>query len=88
MENYFDVDDGDVFKQEFPDINAYGEKVESLKEAKEEICCICGEPIEGYGNNPSPYKHEGRCCDACQRKFVLPARLANINKDTDQKNNE
>ena len=51
---------------------------ESLKEAKEEICCICGEPIEGYGNNPSPYKHEGRCCDACQRKFVLPARLAEL----------
>ena len=82
------VDDEDVFKQEFPDINAYGEKVESLKEAKEEICCICGEPIEGYGNNPRPYKHEGRCCDACQSKFVLPARLANINKDKDQKDNE
>ena len=58
--------------------------VESLKEAKEEICCICGEPIEGYGNNPSPYKHEGRCCDACQRKFVLPARLAELsNSDED-----
>ena len=72
------VDDEDVFKQEFPDINAYGEKVESLKEAKEEICCICGEPIEGYGNNPRPYKHEGRCCDACNSKFVIPARLAEL----------
>ena len=71
----------DVFKQDFDSINAYGEKVEteSLKEAKEEICCICGEPIEGYGNNPRPYKHEGRCCDACQRKFVIPARLAKLN---------
>ena len=71
-----------VFKQDFDSINAYGEKVEteSLKEAKEEICCICGEPIEGYGNNPRPYKHEGRCCDACQRKFVLPARLAKLNR--------
>ena len=71
----------DVFKQDFDSVNAYGEKVEteSLKEAKEEICCICGEPIEGYGNNPRPYKHEGRCCDACQRKFVLPARLAKLN---------
>ena len=53
-------------------------KIESLKEAKEEICCICGEPIEGYGNNPSPYKHEGRCCDACNSKFVIPARLAEL----------
>ena len=67
-----------VFKQDFDSVNAYGEKVESLKEAKEEICCICGEPIEGYGNNPRPYKHEGRCCDACNLKFVIPARLAEL----------
>ena len=66
------------FNLDFDSVNAYGEKVESLKEAKEEICCICGEPIEGYGNNPRPYKHEGRCCDACQRKFVIPARLAEL----------
>ena len=69
----------DVFKQDFDSVNAYGEKVESLKEAKEEICCICGEPIEGYGNNPRPYKHEGRCCNACNSKFVIPARLAKLN---------
>ena len=75
------VNSNDVFKQDFDSINAYGEKVEteSLKEAKEEICCICGEPIEGYGNNPRPYKHEGRCCDACNSKFVIPARLAELN---------
>ena len=72
------VNSSDVFKQDFDSVNAYGEKVESLKEAKEEICCICGEPIEGYGNNPSPYKHEGRCCDACNSKFVMPARLAEL----------
>lgn len=71
-----------VFKQDFDDINAYGEKVtESLTEDKEEICCICGEPIEGYGNNPEPYKHEGRCCDACNMKFVIPARLARLNNN-------
>ena len=72
------VNSNDVFKQDFDSVNAYGEKVESLKEAKEEICCICGEPIEGYGNNPRPYKHEGRCCDACNSKFVIPARLAEL----------
>ena len=66
------------FNLDFDSVNAYGEKVESLKEAKEEICCICGEPIEGYGNNPRPYKHEGRCCDACNLKFVIPARLAEL----------
>ena len=63
------------FEQDFDAINAYGEKVESLHEAKEEICCICGEPIESYGNNPEPYKHNGVCCDACNMKFVIPARL-------------
>jgi len=72
------ADSDDTFKQDFDNINAYGEKVESLREAKEEICCICGEPIEGYGNNPEPYKHEGRCCDACNAKFVIPARLAEL----------
>lgn len=51
---------------------------ESLIEAKEEACCICGEPIDGYGNNPEPYKHEGRCCDACNLKFVIPARMAQL----------
>jgi hypothetical protein len=74
------ADSDDVFKQDFDSINAYGEKVESLREAKEDICCICGEPIEGYGNNPEPSKHEGRCCDACNMKFVIPARLAELNK--------
>jgi len=79
-----DNNDGsdDAFEQDFPDINAYGETVESLTEGKEDTftCCICGEECRGYGNNPEPYKHEGRCCDACQNKFVIPARLAELNK--------
>ena len=28
------------FNLDFDGVNAYGEKIESLKEAKEEICCI------------------------------------------------
>ena len=68
------------FEQEFDSINAYGEKVESLKEAAEKTftCCICGEESTGYGNNPEPFKHEGRCCDACNLKFVIPARLEQV----------
>jgi hypothetical protein len=63
-----------VFDLAFDDVNAYGEK---LTEAKEDFCCICGEPIEGYGNNPEPYMSadEGRCCDACNVRFVIPMRL-------------
>ena len=67
------------FALEFESYNAYGEK---LTEAREEVelCCICGKPIKGYGNNPEPYKHEGSCCDDCNLEFVIPARLAELNK--------
>lgn len=48
-----------------------------LKESYGEIntCCICGDEFTGYGNNPYPYKEDGVCCDACNRKYVIPARL-------------
>ena len=64
----------EAFNLSFDDVNVYGEK---LTEAKESFCCICGEPIEGYGNNPEPYASadEGRCCDSCNIRFVLPARM-------------
>ena len=41
------------------------------------MCPICGEPIEGYGNNPEPFMDadNGQCCDGCNLKFVIPARL-------------
>lgn len=62
------------FNLNFTDVNVYGEKLYEGK-ATEFVCCICGEDCEGYGNNPSPIKETGKCCDACNRKFVLPARL-------------
>lgn len=55
---------------------------ESKLHEDEESCCICGEPINGYGNNAEPYK-SGRCCDACNMKFVIPARLAELGYDED-----
>lgn len=63
----------EAFKLDFDAVNAYGEKLNEALE--DEVCCICGEPIEGYGNNPYPVKEDGRCCDACNIKFVIPARL-------------
>lgn len=73
----FDLDTRveDAFNLTFEDYNVYGEK---LTEAKENFCCVCGEPIEGYGNNPEPFMDadEGQCCDGCNLKFVIPARLA------------
>lgn len=67
-------EEDDEFSQDFDDIDVYGR---NLTEAAHNtfVCCICGEESEGYGNNPSPVKEEGECCDACNRKFVIPARL-------------
>lgn len=59
-----------AFDLDFIGINAFNEAV-----LPKYTCCICGENFEGYGNNPYPYKDEGTCCDACNRKFVIPARL-------------
>jgi len=63
----------EAFDLDYDSVNAFGE---TLTEAKGGICCICGEEIDGYGNNPEPVKSEGRCCDACNMKFVIPARMA------------
>ena len=62
------------FYVDFDDVNIYGVKLKEGKEV-EYTCCICGDEFEGYGNNPAPYKESGKCCDACNRKFVIPARL-------------
>ena len=40
-------------------------------------CCICGKEFNGYGNNPSPIKEEGRCCDKCNNLVILE-RIKNL----------
>jgi hypothetical protein len=64
----------EAFSLDFDDIDVYGR---NLTEEKEERCCVCGERLDGYGNNPEPFmsSKKGSCCDACNLKFVLPARL-------------
>ena len=37
-------------------------------------CCICRKVYEGYGNAPHPYLFHGRCCDKCNREYVIPLR--------------
>ena len=76
----FDLAPDNSFSLDFDDVNAFGEK---LTEAKEHYCCICGEPIEGYGNNPEPYRSadEGQCCSGCNLKFVIPMRLEQSRED-------
>jgi hypothetical protein len=74
-ENVLDVANENPFDLTFSDFDVYGNQ---LHEASGNYCCICGEPYGKYGNNPEPYvpSEEGRCCDACNLKFVIPARLA------------
>lgn len=64
----------EYFNQDFDSYNVFGER---LTEARENFCCICGEPIEGYGNNPEPFRsaEDGVACDGCNLKFVIPSRL-------------
>jgi len=42
-------------------------------------CCICGGTFTGFGNNPWPLVNdeESRCCDDCNFKYVVMARLVN-----------
>jgi hypothetical protein len=76
----FDLDVDNAFDLDFDDYNVFGEK---LTEAKENVCCICGELIDGFGNNPEPYMaaEEGRCCDGCNLKFVIPIRMEQMKED-------
>ena len=54
-------------------------------------CCICGEEIKEYGNNPygaldekgNPinWKSEDECCDKCNMQYVIPGRLLMIRRN-------
>jgi DNA-directed RNA polymerase subunit RPC12/RpoP len=43
-------------------------------------CVFCGTRIKGHGNNPSPARKWGGCCNDCQLKIVVPARIKKINR--------
>ena len=51
------------------------------------ICCICGKPFAGFGNNPEPVKpftdengKEQKACNNCNWDIVIPARIMNMKK--------
>jgi hypothetical protein len=44
----------------------------------EAVCVLCGEPFTEFGNNPWPLANDGDCCDDCNDRLVLPARLARL----------
>lgn len=83
-----------TLKEDFEDENV-GKPVEKDEEppVEEELkdehkCCICGEPIEGYGNNPFPVKTEGDCCDKCNAEVVIPARIEKMKEAASEKVDE
>ena len=59
---------------------------------KVNICCICGDEFEGYGNNPDgamwkdemgnvvdpEFSVDDRCCDECNNRYVIPGRIYRI----------
>jgi len=47
---------------------------------KSYICCFCRGDFNDYGNNPEPIKdmRTGRCCDTCNYKLVILARLKEL----------
>jgi hypothetical protein len=49
---------------------------------KSGACSLCGGRYCDYGNNPAPLRAvDERCCDACNRRRVIPARLRRMAKD-------
>lgn len=83
-----------TLKEDFEEENV-GKPVEKDEESpvEEELedehkCCICGEPIEGHGNNPFPVKAEGDCCDKCNAEVVIPARIEKMKAAASEKVNE
>ena len=43
----------------------------SIDKVLNEVCCICGEELKDFGNDPYPISDEGRCCDKCNDKVIV-----------------
>lgn len=48
-----------------------------MENRQEFTCCMCGKEFIGWGNNPWPVvlDAKARCCNDCNAKFVVSARL-------------
>lgn len=44
----------------------------------QQTCVICGKTFIGYGNNTFPVKDDGVCCDDCNAKHVIFARMNDL----------
>jgi len=58
--------------------NLTDETLDKIETLPENTCVSCGELYPpDFGNNGLPYA-DGRVCDDCNAKFVIPARLEAI----------
>lgn len=55
---------------------------------KHKICIICESKYKGHGNNPAPYNNVGQCCDRCNIEHVIPARIAELEKEREKMEND
>jgi len=53
-----------------------------------QICSLCGEEFNGWGNNPAPLKAKGQCCDDCNATKVIPARAGCMSDDEEYESEE
>lgn len=51
------------------------------------ICSICGKEFQGYGNNAQPVD-DGRCCNDCNSRLVIPFRMYSGRLQEIKKNGE
>ena len=62
--------------------------IKTMKEHKYK-CVICRKESTGWGNNPMPVMFHGRCCDKCNKTYVIPMRFMLLaqSKEDDEKQN-
>ena len=46
-----------------------------MNELDNGMCVLCNNDYGEWGNNPAPLKEYGKCCNECNVKKVLPARI-------------
>jgi hypothetical protein len=62
-------------------------KLEIFKNQKEhqpkgQICCMCDNKFDGYGNNAEPLK-AGICCDCCNTEVIMARVMGTLKTITD-----
>lgn len=71
--------DGMKYSDAIKEVNDIVKQVEvSINTVLNNVCCICGEELKGFGNNPYPISDEGRCCDKCNDKVIEARILASV----------